>query len=182
MRWFSDRHIRREQHIIFSCFRGLLVDWMFGSWFVFVREKAKELWEWLHNLEAIKYDHGEALKRQRYEVSEETWYICACCKTFNLLFGLSVFIWSSVWIISLYSNTTYLNVQNVSLVFCGIFISTANTTVEFKKTCFCRMCEYFTMTFISCDTYSLMSVLMFLTYTCFFGQIIQDRRFAPEIL
>lgn len=130
---------------------------MFGSWFVFVREKAKELWEWLHNLEAIKYDHGEALKRQRYEVSEETWYICACCKTFNLLFGLSVFIWSSVWIISLYSNTTYLNVQNVSLVFCGIFISTANTTVEFKKTCFSRMCEYFTMTFISCDTYSLMS-------------------------
>uniref|UniRef100_A0A8P4K8Q2 Troponin T, fast skeletal muscle n=1 Tax=Dicentrarchus labrax TaxID=13489 RepID=A0A8P4K8Q2_DICLA len=33
-----------------------------------LREKAKELWEWLHNLEAIKYDHCEALKRQRYEV------------------------------------------------------------------------------------------------------------------
>uniref|UniRef100_A0A4W6EHU2 Troponin T3, fast skeletal type n=1 Tax=Lates calcarifer TaxID=8187 RepID=A0A4W6EHU2_LATCA len=34
-----------------------------------LREKAKELWEWLHNLEAIKYDHCEKLKRQRYEVS-----------------------------------------------------------------------------------------------------------------
>ncbi|XP_054864972.1 troponin T, fast skeletal muscle isoforms-like isoform X4 [Amphiprion ocellaris] len=33
-----------------------------------LREKAKELWEWLHSLEAIKYDHGEKLKRQRYEV------------------------------------------------------------------------------------------------------------------
>ncbi|XP_035538386.1 troponin T, fast skeletal muscle isoforms-like isoform X2 [Morone saxatilis] len=33
-----------------------------------LRDKAKELWEWLHNLEAIKYDHCEALKRQRYEV------------------------------------------------------------------------------------------------------------------
>ncbi|XP_031179598.1 troponin T, fast skeletal muscle isoforms-like isoform X4 [Sander lucioperca] len=33
-----------------------------------LREKAKELWEWLHNLEAIKYDHCESLKRQRYEV------------------------------------------------------------------------------------------------------------------
>lgn len=35
------------------------------------REKAKELWEWLHNLEAIKFDHCEKLKRQRYEASEE---------------------------------------------------------------------------------------------------------------
>ncbi|XP_035484872.1 troponin T, fast skeletal muscle isoforms isoform X6 [Scophthalmus maximus] len=33
-----------------------------------LRQKAKELWEWLHDLEAIKYDHCEALKRQRYEV------------------------------------------------------------------------------------------------------------------
>ncbi|XP_010736128.1 troponin T, fast skeletal muscle isoforms-like isoform X3 [Larimichthys crocea] len=33
-----------------------------------LREKAKELWEWLQNLEAIKYDHCEKLKRQRYEV------------------------------------------------------------------------------------------------------------------
>ncbi|KAL3065942.1 hypothetical protein OYC64_015977 [Pagothenia borchgrevinki] len=31
-------------------------------------DKAKELWEWLHDLEAIKYDHCERLKRQRYEV------------------------------------------------------------------------------------------------------------------
>ncbi|KAF7212574.1 transcript variant X2 [Nothobranchius furzeri] len=33
-----------------------------------LREKAKELWELMHNLEAIKYDHCEKLKRQRYEV------------------------------------------------------------------------------------------------------------------
>ncbi|XP_068598277.1 troponin T, fast skeletal muscle isoforms-like [Brachionichthys hirsutus] len=33
-----------------------------------LRDKAKELWEWLHNLEAVKYDHCEKLKRQRYEV------------------------------------------------------------------------------------------------------------------
>ncbi|XP_017282249.1 troponin T, fast skeletal muscle isoforms isoform X5 [Kryptolebias marmoratus] len=33
-----------------------------------LREKAKELWEWLQNLEAIKYDHAEKLNRQRYEV------------------------------------------------------------------------------------------------------------------
>lgn len=32
------------------------------------RDKAQELWEWLHNLEAMKYDHCEQLKRQRYEV------------------------------------------------------------------------------------------------------------------
>lgn len=35
------------------------------------REKAKELLEWLNSLEAIKYDHNEKLKRQRYEVCEE---------------------------------------------------------------------------------------------------------------
>uniref|UniRef100_A0A3P9LYH1 Troponin T type 3a (skeletal, fast) n=1 Tax=Oryzias latipes TaxID=8090 RepID=A0A3P9LYH1_ORYLA len=33
-----------------------------------LREKAKDLWEWLHNLEALKYDYSEKLKRQRYEV------------------------------------------------------------------------------------------------------------------
>ncbi|XP_037652111.1 troponin T, fast skeletal muscle isoforms-like isoform X4 [Sebastes umbrosus] len=33
-----------------------------------LREKAKELWEWLHSLEEIKYDHCDKLKRQRYEV------------------------------------------------------------------------------------------------------------------
>uniref|UniRef100_A0A8C2WLH1 Troponin T3, fast skeletal type n=1 Tax=Cyclopterus lumpus TaxID=8103 RepID=A0A8C2WLH1_CYCLU len=33
-----------------------------------LREKANELWEWLHDLEAIKYDHCEKLTRQRYEV------------------------------------------------------------------------------------------------------------------
>uniref|UniRef100_A0A3B4AA87 Troponin T3, fast skeletal type n=1 Tax=Periophthalmus magnuspinnatus TaxID=409849 RepID=A0A3B4AA87_9GOBI len=33
-----------------------------------LRDKANELWELLHNLEAIKYDYNERLKRQRYEV------------------------------------------------------------------------------------------------------------------
>lgn len=33
-----------------------------------LREKAKELWDWLHKLEAIKYDHCQKLQRQRYEV------------------------------------------------------------------------------------------------------------------
>ena len=46
--------------LIFSCF---LV-------FVF-REKANELWDALRDLEEIKYDHCERLKRQRYEVSED---------------------------------------------------------------------------------------------------------------
>ncbi|XP_062280615.1 troponin T, fast skeletal muscle isoforms-like [Scomber scombrus] len=32
-----------------------------------LREKAKELWGCLHNLEAIKYDYHERLTRQRYE-------------------------------------------------------------------------------------------------------------------
>lgn len=35
------------------------------------RETAKELWELLYNLEEIKFDHCEKLKRQRYEVSQE---------------------------------------------------------------------------------------------------------------
>ncbi|KAL6461771.1 hypothetical protein MHYP_G00299160 [Metynnis hypsauchen] len=33
-----------------------------------LREKAKELWEWMYKLEAEKYDHIEKLKRQKYEV------------------------------------------------------------------------------------------------------------------
>ncbi|XP_047218986.1 troponin T, fast skeletal muscle isoforms-like isoform X5 [Girardinichthys multiradiatus] len=33
-----------------------------------LRGKANDLWDWLTNLEAIKYDHCEMLKRQRYEV------------------------------------------------------------------------------------------------------------------
>uniref|UniRef100_H3DN75 Troponin T3, fast skeletal type n=1 Tax=Tetraodon nigroviridis TaxID=99883 RepID=H3DN75_TETNG len=33
-----------------------------------LRETAKELWELLYNLEEIKFDHCEKLKRQRYEV------------------------------------------------------------------------------------------------------------------
>ncbi|KAM4593276.1 troponin T, fast skeletal muscle isoforms-like isoform 2-T2 [Odontesthes bonariensis] len=33
-----------------------------------LRERAKELWEWMRELEEIKYDHCEKLKRQRYEV------------------------------------------------------------------------------------------------------------------
>lgn len=51
------------------------------------REKAKELWEWLHNLEAMKYDHCEQLKRQRYEVSEERATPCSTQCTGGLCGG-----------------------------------------------------------------------------------------------
>ncbi|KAI1903965.1 hypothetical protein AGOR_G00000830 [Albula goreensis] len=33
-----------------------------------LRDKAKELWEWMHTLESEKFDHIERLKRQKYEV------------------------------------------------------------------------------------------------------------------
>ncbi|XP_039594307.1 troponin T, fast skeletal muscle isoforms-like isoform X4 [Polypterus senegalus] len=33
-----------------------------------LREKAKELWDWMHSLESEKFDLGEKLKRQKYEV------------------------------------------------------------------------------------------------------------------
>uniref|UniRef100_A0A3B4D5X6 Troponin T type 3b (skeletal, fast) n=1 Tax=Pygocentrus nattereri TaxID=42514 RepID=A0A3B4D5X6_PYGNA len=33
-----------------------------------LREKAKELWEWMYKLESEKFDHIEKLKRQKYEV------------------------------------------------------------------------------------------------------------------
>lgn len=33
-----------------------------------LREKAKELWEWMYALESEKFDHIEKLKRQKYEV------------------------------------------------------------------------------------------------------------------
>jgi len=33
-----------------------------------LREKAQELWNWMHNLEADKFDNLEKLNRQRYEV------------------------------------------------------------------------------------------------------------------
>uniref|UniRef100_A0A3B4V331 Troponin T3, fast skeletal type n=1 Tax=Seriola dumerili TaxID=41447 RepID=A0A3B4V331_SERDU len=46
-----------------------------------LRAKAKELWEWLHNLEAIKYDHCEKLKRQRYEVTLTLFLRSAPCSS-----------------------------------------------------------------------------------------------------
>ncbi|KAJ7994556.1 hypothetical protein DPEC_G00250690 [Dallia pectoralis] len=33
-----------------------------------LKDKAKELWEWMNQLESDKYEHMEKLKRQRYEV------------------------------------------------------------------------------------------------------------------
>lgn len=33
------------------------------------REKAKELWEWMHQLEAEKFDLQDQITRQKYEVS-----------------------------------------------------------------------------------------------------------------
>ena len=37
---------------------------------VLCRDKAKDLWEWMHQLESEKYEHIEKLKRQKYEVSD----------------------------------------------------------------------------------------------------------------
>uniref|UniRef100_A0A8D8IWV2 Troponin T, fast skeletal muscle isoforms n=1 Tax=Culex pipiens TaxID=7175 RepID=A0A8D8IWV2_CULPI len=36
-----------------------------------LREKAKELWDWLYSLEAEKFEHMEKLKRQKYEVTTQ---------------------------------------------------------------------------------------------------------------
>lgn len=36
------------------------------------REKANELWQWLIELEADKFDFSEKLKRQKYDVSHLT--------------------------------------------------------------------------------------------------------------
>lgn len=33
------------------------------------RDKAKELWDWLYQLETEKYDFTEQIKRKKYEVS-----------------------------------------------------------------------------------------------------------------
>ncbi|CAB1338850.1 unnamed protein product, partial [Coregonus sp. 'balchen'] len=35
-----------------------------------LKEKAKDLWEWMHQLESEKYEHIEKLKRQKYEQQE----------------------------------------------------------------------------------------------------------------
>ncbi|XP_074853920.1 troponin T, fast skeletal muscle isoform X3 [Carettochelys insculpta] len=34
-----------------------------------LRDKAKELWEWLYQLETDKFDFGEKMKRQKYEIT-----------------------------------------------------------------------------------------------------------------
>lgn len=36
------------------------------------REKAKELWDWMYQLESEKFDHVEKLKRQKYEVRDQS--------------------------------------------------------------------------------------------------------------
>lgn len=41
------------------------------------REKAKELWQSIHNLEAEKFDLQEKFKQQKYEVS------CSLCPSFS---------------------------------------------------------------------------------------------------
>ncbi|XP_066557062.1 troponin T type 3a (skeletal, fast) isoform X6 [Amia ocellicauda] len=33
-----------------------------------LKEKAKEMWDWMHSLESDKFDFGEKLKRQKYEI------------------------------------------------------------------------------------------------------------------
>ncbi|XP_056382834.1 troponin T, fast skeletal muscle isoform X3 [Hyla sarda] len=34
-----------------------------------LREKAKELWDWLYQLESEKFEYGEKLKKQKYEIT-----------------------------------------------------------------------------------------------------------------
>lgn len=61
-------------------------------WFVFIRETAKQMLEWLHSLEEIKYDHLEKLKRERYEVCQAHWLL------FFFLFNLyGIFCTSHFW-------------------------------------------------------------------------------------
>uniref|UniRef100_A0A8B9HKM4 Troponin T type 3b (skeletal, fast) n=1 Tax=Astyanax mexicanus TaxID=7994 RepID=A0A8B9HKM4_ASTMX len=36
-----------------------------------LREKAKELWDWMYSLESEKFDHIEKLKRQKYEITNQ---------------------------------------------------------------------------------------------------------------
>ncbi|XP_046897310.1 troponin T, fast skeletal muscle-like isoform X9 [Hypomesus transpacificus] len=36
-----------------------------------LKEKAKELWDWMYLLEAEKFDHLEKLKRQKYEITSQ---------------------------------------------------------------------------------------------------------------
>lgn len=42
-----------------------------------LREKAKELWQSIHNLEAEKFDLQEKFKQQKYEVS------CPTCLSYH---------------------------------------------------------------------------------------------------
>lgn len=43
------------------------------------RDKANELWQWLMQLEAEKYDLNEKLKRQKYDVSDNILYLLSSC-------------------------------------------------------------------------------------------------------
>eukprot|EP00079_Xenopus_tropicalis_P034682 XP_017948453.1 PREDICTED: troponin T, fast skeletal muscle isoform X6 [Xenopus tropicalis] len=38
-----------------------------------LREKAKEMWDWLYQLESEKFEMGEKLKKQKYEQQEGSW-------------------------------------------------------------------------------------------------------------
>ncbi|MGH0122623.1 UNVERIFIED_CONTAM: hypothetical protein FKN15_029052 [Acipenser sinensis] len=41
-----------------------------------LKEKAKELWEWMHSLESEKFDYGEQLKKQKYEPGDlKDWFV-----------------------------------------------------------------------------------------------------------
>lgn len=56
------------------------------------REKAKELWDWLYTLEAEKFEHMERLKRQKYEVRQQSRDHLHNSNFYKFIFFLTYFI------------------------------------------------------------------------------------------
>lgn len=52
------------------------------------REKAKELWDWLYQLETEKYEYLEKMKRQRYDVSGKIIFL-GCNFVYQVKWALS---------------------------------------------------------------------------------------------
>lgn len=55
------------------------------------REKAKELWDWMFQLESEKFDHIEKLKRQKYEVRKLSSDLSQLLKILNFCYDLFFF-------------------------------------------------------------------------------------------
>lgn len=56
------------------------------------REKAKELWDWMYQLESEKFEHTEKLKRQKYEVRELSNDLSNLLKNISLLLSSGFFL------------------------------------------------------------------------------------------